>query len=63
MTFIFSKSYFLVRQFSPQIWQQTVRHRGKFNVKVPHPRHNIARYLEELTKPVLSKTKYVLDKT
>lgn len=41
------------RHFSPQIWQQTVRHRGKFNVKVPHPRHDIARYLEEITKPVL----------
>ena len=32
-----------------------MRHRGKFNVKVPHPRHDIARYLEEITKPVLIK--------
>ena len=41
--------------FTPKIWQQTVRHRGKFNVKMPKPRHDIARYLEEITKPVLIK--------
>jgi len=39
----------------PAIWKQTVRYRGKFNYKMPHPRHDIARYLEEITKPVLIK--------
>lgn len=39
----------------PKIWQQSVRHRGKYNVKMPHPRHDIARYLEEITKPVIIK--------
>lgn len=39
--------------FTPRIWQQTVRHRGKFNIRMPKPRHDIARYLEEITKPVL----------
>lgn len=37
----------------PKIWQQSVRYRGKYNVKTPKPRHDIARYLEELTKPVI----------
>lgn len=39
----------------PTVWKQTVRYRGKFNHKMPHPRHDIARYLEEITKPVLIK--------
>lgn len=39
--------------FSPKLWQQTVRHRGKFNTKHPKPRHDIARFLEEITQPVL----------
>ncbi len=43
----------IVGLYSPKIWQQTVRHRGKFNVPMPKPRHEIARYLEEITKPVL----------
>ena len=30
-----------------------MRHRGKFNYKTPHPRHDIARYLEEITKPII----------
>ena len=47
--------YFQVKLFAPQIWNQTVRHRGKYNVKMPHPRHEIARHLEELTKPVIIK--------
>jgi hypothetical protein len=41
--------------FVPKIWQQTVRHRGKFTASMPKPRHEIARYLEEITKPVLPK--------
>lgn len=50
-------SSLLVRSglFTPKIWQQTVRHRGKFNVRMPKPRHDIARYLEEITKPVIVK--------
>lgn len=32
---------------------QSVRHRGKYNYKMPHPRHDTARYLEEITRPVL----------
>lgn len=39
----------------PKLWQQSVRYRGKYNVKMPKPRHDIARYLEELTKPVIIK--------
>lgn len=51
--FYFSK----VRLFSPQIWQQTVRHRGKLNLKFPRPRHHIPRYLEDITKPQVIKEK------
>lgn len=39
--------------FTPKIWQQTVRHRGKFNYKMPKPRHEVARYIEEITRPVI----------
>lgn len=43
----------LVGLFTPKIWQQSVRHRGKFNTHQPKPRHDIGRYLEELTRPVI----------
>ncbi len=35
------------------VLQQSVRYRGKFNTASPRPRHYIARYLEEITKPVI----------
>lgn len=37
----------------PKLWQQSVRYRGKYNVKMPKPRHDVARFLEEITKPVI----------
>lgn len=30
-----------------------MRHRGKINLKFPRPRHEVARYLEEITKPII----------
>jgi hypothetical protein len=39
--------------FTPKIWQQSIRFRGKFNTRQPKPRHDIGRYLEELTRPVI----------
>ncbi len=33
--------------------QQSVRYRGKFNTAYPKPRHDIPRFLEEITKPVI----------
>lgn len=30
-----------------------MRHRGKLNLKFPRPRHEVARYLEEITKPII----------
>ena len=51
----FSFSFRQVKLFTPHIWQQTVRHRGKFSYKFPKPRHDIARFLEEITKPEIIK--------
>ena len=45
----------IVRLFAPQVWQQSVRHRGKLNLKFPRPRHEIPRFLEEITKPVIER--------
>ncbi|CAF0745175.1 unnamed protein product [Brachionus calyciflorus] len=41
------------RLIVPKLWTQSVRYRGKYNMKMPKPRHDVARYLEELTKPVI----------
>ncbi|RNA24251.1 charged multivesicular body 1a [Brachionus plicatilis] len=43
------------RLIVPKLWQQSVRYRGKYNVRMPKPRHDIARYLEEITKPLIVK--------
>jgi hypothetical protein len=37
------------------ITYQSLRYRGKFNSRIPRPRHELLRYLEEITKPVLIK--------
>ena len=37
----------------PKLWQQSVRYRGKYNYKFPKPRHDVARFLEDITKPVI----------
>lgn len=34
---------------------ESLRYRGKYNSRRPRPRHEILRYLEEITKPVIIK--------
>jgi hypothetical protein len=51
--------YFLIVEKSAiklsAITYQSLRYRGKFNSRIPRPRHELLRYLEEITKPVINK--------